>query len=320
VRILSSVKFSVWPSQSESWEDLSTLVRYADDDGWYGVWLADHFMPSTYSSPTVTSNTEATSGPVIECLSVLAGLAAVTSKVRLGSLVLGNTYRHPAIVAKQACAIDRISGGRFVLGLGAGWQENEHLAYGIELPSVRDRLARFEEACTMVRSLLDEDRTTFDGHFYRLRDAPNDPKPVQRRLPLLVGGGGEKVVLRIAAKHGSEWNTWGLPDIMKHKSQVLDRHCDEVGRDPEDIWRSAQALFLVDRPGEDFANRRAQLEATQLPVIAGSASEVQESIGAYQDAGMDEVIVHQIALGYGPGRLDTLAGLREDVFSAFSAA
>ena len=105
---------------------------------------------------------------------------------------------------------------------------------------------------------------------------------------------------------------------MKHKSEVLDRHCDEVGRDPEDIWRSAQALFLVDRPGDDFAKRRAELEATQLPVIAGSASELQEAIGAYEDAGMDEVIVHQIALGYGPSRIDTLADLREDVFSAFS--
>jgi F420-dependent oxidoreductase-like protein len=320
VRILSSVQFSVWPSQSESWDDLSTLVRYADDNGWYGVWLADHFMPSTYSSPKVTSNTEATSGPVIECLSVLAGLAAVTSRVRLGSLVLGNTYRHPAVVAKQASAIDRISGGRFVLGLGAGWQENEHLAYGIELPSVKDRLARFEEACTIVRSLLDEDRTTFDGNFYQIRNAPNDPKPVQRRLPLLVGGGGERVVLRIAALHGSEWNTWGTPEVMNHKSRVLDRHCEEVGRDPDDIWRSAQALFLVDRPGEGFEARRAQLEATQLPVIAGPAGELQESIKAYQDAGMDEVIVHQIALGYGPGRIDTLAGLYEDVFSAFAEA
>jgi F420-dependent oxidoreductase-like protein len=320
VRILSSVQFSVWPSQSESWDDLLTLVNYADENGWYGVWLADHFMPSTYSSPTVTSNTEATSGPVIECLSVLAGLAAVTSRVRLGSLVLGNTYRHPAVVAKQASAIDRISGGRFVLGLGAGWQENEHLAYGIELPSVKDRLARFEEACTIVRSLLDEDRTTFDGNYYQIRNAPNDPKPLQRRLPLLVGGGGERVVLRIAALHGSEWNTWGTPEVMNHKGRVLDRHCEQVGRDPDDIWRSAQALFLVDRPGEGFEARRAQLEATQLPVIAGSAGELQESIKAYQDAGMDEVIVHQIALGYGPGRIDTLAGLYEDVFSAFSEA
>ena len=185
VRILSSVRFSVWPSQSESWEDLSTLVRYADDNDWYGVWLADHFMPSTYSSPSVTSNTEATSGPVIECLSVLAALAAVTSRVRLGSLVVGNTYRHPAILAKQATAIDRISGGRFVLGIGAGWQENEHLAYGVELPSVRDRLARFEEACAdRALPARREPAQPLTVASTSCRDAPNDPKPVQRRLPL----------------------------------------------------------------------------------------------------------------------------------------
>ena len=320
VRILTDVRFSVWPSQSQPWERVLSLIRYADDNGWYGAWVADHFMPSTYSSPTVQDNSRAASGDVTECFSLLSAAAAVTQKVRLGSLVAGNTYRHPAIVAKQASAIDQISGGRFVLGLGAGWQQNEHDAYGIELPSVPERLARFEEACRIVRSLFDQDRTTFDGSFYSLRDAPNEPKPVQRPFPLLVGGGGERVTLRIAATYGNEWNTWGTPDVMRRKGQILDGHCERVGRDPAEIWRSAQALFVLDSGDDDFAVRRRALEATSLPVIAGPAALLQEAIGDYAAAGISELIVHDMALRGARDRLELLAELDREVFAPFAAA
>ena len=124
----------------------------------------------------------------------------------------GNTYRHPAVLAKMAATVDHICEGRLVLGLGAGWQVNEHEAYGIGLPSVPDRLARLDEACQVIRMLHSQQRSHFDGRFYRLVDAPCEPKPLQQPLPLLVGGSGEKVTMRIAALYADEWNCWGLPD------------------------------------------------------------------------------------------------------------
>ena len=317
--MLTDVRFSVWPSQSQPWQRVLSLIRYADEHGWYGAWVADHFMPSSYSSPTVHDNSRATAGDVTECFSLLSAAAAVTQRVRLGSLVAGNTYRHPAIVAKQASAIDQISGGRFVLGLGAGWQQNEHDAYGIELPSIPQRLARFEEACKIVRSLFDNERTTFGGSFYSLADAPNEPKPVQRPFPLLVGGGGERVTLRIAATYGNEWNTWGTPELMRRKCEILDRHCEKIGRDPAEIWRSSQALFLLDAGDPEFPVRRQELEATTLPVLAGSAAFLQDAIGDYASAGIRELIVHDIALRGPRERLEVLAELDAAVFAPFAA-
>ena len=136
-------------------------------------------------------------------------MAAAVPRLRLGPLVLGNTYRHPAVLAKMAATVDHISGGRLVLGLGAGWQENEHLAFGLEYSTVGGRLRRLEEACRVIRSMFDNRRSTIDGKFYQVTEAPLEPKPVQARLPLMIGGGGEKVTLRIVAQHADEWNTWG---------------------------------------------------------------------------------------------------------------
>lgn len=143
------MEFSLWPNAGRPWTDVLEAAEYAERTGWHGVWVADHFMP----------NGDDRSGPMNECLTLLGGLAVATSRVRIGSMVLGNTYRHPAVVAKQAATLDQMSSGRFVLGIGAGWQLNEHEAYGIDLPPVRERLARFEEACQVVTGLLDEERT-----------------------------------------------------------------------------------------------------------------------------------------------------------------
>ena len=180
-----------------------------------GFWIADHFLPA---APPLEV-------PTHECWGVLAGLAVAVPRVRLGSLVVGNTYRHPAVLANMAATVDHLSGGRLVLGMGAGWQVNEHEAYGIPLPPVPERLARLEEACEVVTSLMRRSRTTFEGRFYQLIDAPLEPRPVQSELPLLIGGGGEKVTLRIAARWADEWNTWGTPEVLAHKNVVLDRHC-----------------------------------------------------------------------------------------------
>lgn len=287
------MRFSIWPSPQRPWNEVLELSAHAARTGWDGVYFADHFMP----------NTDDARGPLLECWSVLAGLAAAVPRVRLGALVTGNTYRHPAVLANMAATVDHISGGRLVLGLGAGWQQNEHDAYGIELPSVPERLARFEEACTVVSSLLRQDRTTFDGRYYRLADAPCEPKPVQPHLPLLLGGGGERVTLRIAARHADEWNCWGTPDVLRHKIGVLERHCEAEGRDPSRIARSAQALVYVSHDQEWLTRKRES--GLQGHFMVGTPGELQEIVGAYRDAGVDELIVPDWNMGPMARRTDT---------------
>lgn len=229
-------------------------------------------------------------------------------------MVLGNTYRHPAVVAKQAATLDEMSGGRFVLGIGAGWQVNEHEAYGIELPPVRERLARFDEACSVITGLLGQERTTFDGAHYRLADAPLEPKPA--RLPVLIGAAGEKVALGIVARHADEWNHWGLPDLAEQKGRVFAEHCERIGRDPSTVRRSAQAMIEIVEPGDAEAReRRDRLEAAGRPVIMGSADEVLDVVARYPGAGIDEFLVPDVLLGTGARREDACEKLRTEVFT-----
>jgi F420-dependent oxidoreductase-like protein len=283
------MRFSFWPTTNQPWSDILDASRYAEQTGWDGIWLADHFMPFGGDVDT----------PMHECLAGLAGLAASVPRVRLGSLVLGNTYRHPAVVAKQAVTIDHIAPGRIVLGMGAGWQENEHTAYGIELPPVKQRLDRFEEACQVISSLLANERTTFSGSHYRLEDAPLAPKAAAGHIPLLVGGGGERRTLRIAARFADEWNTWGLPDLLAHKGAVLDLHCEANGRDPASIVRSANALVIVSEDEDRLARFRDR--DLGRPTIVGTPAEAVEVMAAYRDAGVDELIVPDWSLGRDPG-------------------
>lgn len=296
--------YSLWPSAKRPWSDLVATAEYAERTGWHGVWIADHFM----------SNTEDVSDPMHECLTVLAGLAVRTSRVRIGSMVLGNTYRHPAVVAKQAATLDEMSNGRFVLGIGAGWQVNEHEAYGIELPPVRERLARFEEACQVVTGLLGQERTTFDGTYYRLTDAPLEPKP--KKLPILIGAAGEKVALRIVARYADEWNHWGLPELAEAKGTVFAEHCARIDRDPSTVRRSAQAMIEILEPGDAEAEaRRDGLVKVGRPVIMGSAAEVLDTVARYPAAGIDEFLVNDGMLGSGSRRADALERLRTEVFT-----
>lgn len=299
------MRFSVWPNVSKPWEDVLAVARHAEETGWDGVWVADHFMP----------NAADVSGPVLECWSVLSALAATVGRVRLGALVSGNTYRHPAVLANVAAAADRISGGRIVLGLGAGWQENEHRAYGIDFHTTAERLAMLDEACAVITSLLREDRTTFDGTHYHLVDAPLEPKPANPRLPLLIGGGGEKVTLRIAARWADEWNVWGTPDVLRHKGGVLDRHCEQIGRDPSTISRSAQALLFLSSDEAWLEERRNA--PSPMATMIGNVQQVVEQVGAYRDAGVDELIIPDFTLGSPARSRDTLDLFLTEVASNF---
>jgi F420-dependent oxidoreductase-like protein len=279
------MRFSAWPGTATKWDDLLALCQHVERTGWDGLWVADHFMP----------NQADTSGPVQEAWTLMAALAAVVPRVRLGTLVTGNTYRHPPVLAKQAAQVDIISGGRLVLGLGAAWQENEHEAYGVPFYTVGERLRRLEEAVQIIRSLFEDEQTTFEGRYYTVRDAPLAPKPVQRpRPPILIGGGGEKVTLRIAAQWADEWNVWGAPEVLAQKGAVLDEHCERLGRDPKSIKRSANALVVLSDDPQVIEQAKAR---GGRQMVCGSVEELRDTMGRYVEAGVDELIMPDFNLG-----------------------
>jgi len=303
------VRFSVWPNPAQPWSSILEEATHAESTGWDGVWFADHFMPN---APV---GDPANDGPTNECWTVMAGLAASVPRLRLGTLVCGNTYRHPAVLAKQASTVDLVSGGRLVLGLGAGWQENEHHAYGIPFYDVKTRMDMLEEACQVVKGLFTEERVTFSGEHYTLTDAPLAPKPAQSTLPLLIGGGGEKRTMRIAAKYAEEWNVWGTPDRLRQKIGVLDAHCDDLGRDPRSIQRSAQALLFMSNDQSKLDEVRAR--DIQMAHIVGTPGEVAEVMGEYRDAGVDEFIVPDFTLGGPTERTEVFDQFMEEIVPSF---
>ena len=203
------MRFSIWPDTSRPFAEIADLVTHCEATGWDRAYLADHFMADPPEEPAGT--------PVLECWTALAALAALTHRIKLGTLVSANTYRHPAVVANAAATVDRISDGRFVLGIGAGWQVNEHDAYGLELFDVATRSDRLEEACAVVNLLLRQERSDFAGAHYTLTDARCEPKPVQQPLPLLVAGKGERRTMRTAARFADEWNGWCTPEVFRRE-------------------------------------------------------------------------------------------------------
>jgi F420-dependent oxidoreductase-like protein len=301
------MRFSIWPRPDRPWSEVLELTRHAEAGGWDGVYFADHFMPNT-------GDERREDGPILECWAVLAALAAAVPRLRLGSLVSSMTYRHPAVLAKMAATIDQLSEGRLVLGVGAGWQVNEHEAYGIELGSVRERLDRFEEGCQVLLGLLREQRTTFEGSHYRITDAPCDPKPAGP-LPLLIGGGGERRTMKLAATYADEWNVWSVPEVMAAKVQVLHRHCDDVGRAPDEIAVSTQALLHMSDDESWLDERRRS--ASGRPEIIGTPAEVADVVAAYENAGVDELIVPDWTLGSMARRKDTLDQFMTEVAGRF---
>ena len=226
--------------------------------------------------------------PMLEGWSVLAALARETTRVRLGTLVTGVTYRNPALLAKQVTTLDTISGGRAILGLGAAWNEVEHEGYGYDFPPIRERMDRLEEALQIIKSMFTEDRSTFTGKHYRIDQALNVPRPVQPGGPkVLVGGGGEQRTLRIAAKYAdmTHWFALGL-DALKHKTEVLERYCEEIGRDPSTIERTAGAPVIVTGSEAEGNAILAQIPADRRPYIkVGTPDQAAELIRPYIEAG-----------------------------------
>lgn len=211
------------------WADLAERARLADQAGFDGAWVFDHFKPLYGSGP----------GPCLEGWTLLAALAGVTTRVRLGALVTGVTYRHPSVLAAEAVTVDHVSGGRLELGLGAAWFEQEHRELGIAFPATLERVERLEEAVEVVRLLMTTDRARFSGRHYRLDGATYLPRPVQRPAPpLWIGASGERRMLPLAGRVADAWHCFGSPDVLARKWAVVAEHAEAAGRDPGAIVRA----------------------------------------------------------------------------------
>ena len=290
---------TLWPLVSQPWSDLCAAVELVERLGWHGVMVEDHFMADGGGFGAV-------SDPRFEVTSVLSALAVATTSVRLAPLVMSATYRHPAVVANWAATVDHISRGRLTLGLGAGWQLNEHAQYGIQLGTPGERIDRLDEYCTVVRSLLEQSVTNFKGRSFEVSNAWCEPKPLQTRLPLLIGGKGDRM-LRLVARHADMWNMWSIPSKFAERSAVLDQSSEAIGRDPATIRRSTQALVcLTDSASEarsfiDAAGGRA--------AFAGTAEQFADLAAQWHDAGVDELVIPDWHLGTGTQRAESIEAI-----------
>jgi F420-dependent oxidoreductase-like protein len=244
---------------------------------WISVW--DHFY-----SADMTGDAHC-----LEAVSMHAALAMSTTKVRCGSLVYSVGYRHPAVLANAIATIDHLSGGRVDVGIGAGWSQLEYEAYGIPFPSVGTRMDQLEEGIQVLRGLLHDDVTTFEGTWFQVREARNEPRPLQAKVPIWVGGGGEKRTLRIAARYADGWNVpFVPPEEFARKRDVLHRHCDDVGRDPASIRCTVNVGVAFSDEGlrEQFG---AMASYVKPGVLLGTEEQMLDRIGEYVAAGADQI-------------------------------
>jgi F420-dependent oxidoreductase-like protein len=300
------VKFGVHAGlQHTSIADLRELWARIEALGfdWISIW--DHFYAADNSGDP----------HCLEAVTSHTALAATTTRVTCGSLVYSAGYRHPAVLANAIATMDQVADGRIVLGLGGGWLQHEYDAYGMHFGSPGERLRMLEEYVQCVRGLLTQEHTTFHGAFFHMRDAQCEPKPVQARLPIWIGGGGEKVTLRIAAEHADGWNVPFIPpDVWAHKAQVLDAHCDKIGRDPATITKSVNVgMAFTD---EELRRQFGPMSDYVKPgVLSGTVQEMVDRVGGYVEAGASYVILAMRA----PFDRDGLERFAAEVMPAVSA-
>lgn len=288
---LCSLRFGVQTvPQHTTWPAIRDVWRLIDAAGYDTCWTFDHFYP-IFSDPH---------GPCFEGWMLLAALAVETTRIELGTLVTGNTYRHPAVVANMAATLDHISNGRAILGIGAAWFDMEHTAYGIPFPPVGERIARLDESVTLIRKLLAQTETDFSGRYYTVKAAHCEPKPVRKpHLPIMIGGGGEKKTLRVVAKHADMWNWFGTIESFRHKLGVLEAHCDAVGRNRNEIEASwGGEMRITDGAGAkakalaELANQRNQPEAeVEATCLIGSVEEIIARLRGYSEVGVKHFII-----------------------------
>ncbi|HXX89873.1 MAG TPA: LLM class F420-dependent oxidoreductase [Acidimicrobiales bacterium] len=272
-------------------EQVATIATTAEEAGFDSLWVMDHL----FQIPMVGTLDE----PMFESYTLLGALAARTRRARLGAMVTGVTYRNPALLAKQVTAIDVISRGRAVLGIGAAWFDTEHQGLGFAFPPLSERFERLEEALRICRAMFTEDAPSFEGHHYRIDRAVNRPRPVQAGgPPILVGGSGERKTLRLVARYADACNLFGSVEEIRHKLDVLRRHCDDAGRDYDVITKTKLATLIiassaaeVDRLVADTAARRGvDPDVVRAFVVAGDPDAVVAQVAQHLDAGLDGMV------------------------------
>ena len=293
-------------NQQTSWEEIKSVLDVMEAGRWSSVYTYDHFVPPWTRTADVA---ESDLLPTLEGWSLLAGMAAVTSRLDLGVLVSGNTYRNPALMAKMAATIDEISGGRVILGIGAGWNVREHEAYGWDFPSMKERQDRLEEACELIHRLFTAERfVDFEGKYYTLKQAPFAPKGVTRKIPVMVGGTGPKRTLRTLAMYGDIMNAICGPEDLKRLWGIVEAHCEAVGRDPSEIKRSVHVPMRIVRDD----NHAERVRRGNTWTMVGSPQYVIDRCGAFIDAGVDEFCLQSIQQ-----KPEVYEELNEEIFSAF---
>jgi F420-dependent oxidoreductase-like protein len=303
---MTEVRFGaqLW-SQASSWDGFLAAALAAEEAGWDSVWTWDHlhaiFGPSEQ--------------PILEGWLAMGAVAARTSRVRVGLMVGANTFRNPGHTAKLAATLDHVSGGRAILGIGGAWFAREHEAFGIDFgASVGERLDRLDEAVGLMRRLLDGERFDHAGRFYRFEDALASPRPLQARLPILVGGSGPKKTLRTVARWADAWNTSGTLEEVAGRDAILREHCAAVGRDPGAIERTVSFPIVIrddpagaERAFRALCDRNGTPDAGAVPTLLGPPEDVAAAIRPYVDLGFGTVIVRLPA----PHDAETIARIGE---------
>ena len=293
-----------------TWEAIKASIEVMEGTRWNSLWFADHFLPP--------GRREDEHLPAFEGYTLIAVAAGMTQKLRLGHLVLGNTYRNPGLLAKMATTLDQASQGRFELALGAAWFKREHEAYGWTFPSMKERQDRFQEACELLRLLFTADGPVdYRGRYYQLDQAPLSPGCYQKpHIPIMVGGTGERRTLRTLAMYGDIFNLDGWAgqgmslDVYRHKIGVLERHCANVGRDPAEIKRT---LLMPLQITDDKARIERFQKALGPGSMAGPASEIIDRIGAFQNEGVAEIMFGAVPTG----NLEVFQRVEEEIVAAF---
>ncbi len=292
-----------------TWEETLSAIKVIEAGPWHSLWFSDHFLPP-YPGRGLESES------ALESWSMVTATAAVTNQLRLGILVTGNTYRNPALLAKMAATVDQISNGRLILGVGAGWFQQEHEAFGWEFPGVKERCDRLEEAVELIKMLFTADGPiNYDGQYYKLKNAYFSPSCTQKpHLPIMVGGNGEKRTLRTLARFGDianiDINLPGSPELFRHKLEVIERHCEEFGRDSSEIKKTMVIPLRIEKDekeAEQLRKRRGKW------FLYGTVPFINDRIQQYIDAGAEEIIFSGVV-----SKPELFEQIKEEILSVFS--
>ncbi|HWF73949.1 MAG TPA: LLM class F420-dependent oxidoreductase [Solirubrobacteraceae bacterium] len=304
-------------TNAELFDRIVEAAQAAEAAGFDSIWVPDHAHQNDIGGGP--------SGPMLEAYTLLGGLAARTSRVSLGTMVTGVTYRNPALLAKEVTTLDILSSGRAILGIGGAWNEDEHVGYGFDFPPIGERLDRLEEALQICRAMFTEEAPSFSGRHYRIHQALNFPRPIRPEgIPILIGGGGERRTLRLVAQYADACNLFGDLETIRHKLDVLERHCEAVGRDPATITKTRLGSLVIAETAERAEEKaRAMIEERGIDeerfratTTVGDPDTVCEQVSELLDAGLDGLVFNM----YDAQDLDPVRLAGESMSQAFPAA